>query len=80
MRPTIDLSSNAVEYLPMENTYSPIYHRLNQVTKYRAIHPDSPVPPPPDALIKPSKPPDELLEKAKSYLQELREAANVKHG
>lgn len=64
----------------MDETYSPIYHRIIQVTKYRAVHPEAPVPSPPDIIRKPSKPPQELLEKAQVQLQRLEEAANVKKG
>lgn len=72
--------SNPTEYLPMDETFSPIYHRLNQVIKYRAIHPEGLVPPPSDIIIGPMRPPYDLLETMKPYLEGLKNSANVKKG
>lgn len=64
----------------MDETYSPIYHRLNQVIKYRAIHPEGFVPPPSDVILGPMRPPDDLLETVKPYLEGLKTSSNVKKG
>ncbi|RPA80123.1 SPOC domain-like protein [Ascobolus immersus RN42] len=58
-----DDDGNPCEYAKVEDVFSPLYHRINQVIKYRAVHPDEPVPPPHDILVKYSQPPKELLEK-----------------
>lgn len=64
----------------MDETYSPIYHRLNQVIKHRAVFPEGAIPPPTEAVLKGSRPPEELLEKVVSQLERLQAAADVKKG
>jgi ATP-dependent DNA helicase 2 subunit 2 len=66
--------------MPLAETYSPVLHRLDQAVRFRAVHPYEPIPPPYDILTRYSKPPNELLTKAKRQLQKLVEAANVKKG
>ena len=72
--------SNPTEYMPMEETFSPVLHRVNQAIRWRAVHPDEPVPPPYEILTRFSKPPEELQLKAKRYLEKLVAAAEVKKG
>lgn len=77
----VDLASRgATEYLRMDDSYSPQFHRQNQAIRQRAVHPDSPIPPPPESLTKFTKPPQELLGNVKSRLDKLREVADVKKG
>lgn len=64
----------------MQDTYNPTLHRVNQAIRFRAIHPDKPVPPPYDILIKYMNPPDELMEKAMPIIERVRVAADVKKG
>jgi len=72
--------SNATEYLKPEDTYSPLLHRINQVIAYRAVHPNKPIPPPSDMLIKYSHPPADLIKGSEKVRQKLIEAFNVKKG
>lgn len=66
------------EYMPIDETFSPVLHRVNQVIRQRAVHPDEPLPPVPEILIKYSQPPAELTQKAKSSLEMILKAANIK--
>lgn len=83
-RRTVRLGANSArnpaEYAAMDNTYSPMLHRLNQVVRYRAVHPEGQVPPPFDILMKYMNPPDELMEKAMPFVERVRTAADVKKG
>ncbi|APA10393.1 hypothetical protein sscle_06g051630 [Sclerotinia sclerotiorum 1980 UF-70] len=73
-----DEAGDPVEYMAIEDTYSPVLHRINQAIRRRAVKPDEGVPPPPDVLIKWSHPPSELVEKSSSQLTKLIETADVK--
>jgi hypothetical protein len=66
--------------MPIEDTYSPILHRINQAIKRRAVRPDEPVQPPAEILIKYSYPPEELVKNSETQLSKLVAAANIKKG
>lgn len=66
--------------LPIEDSYSPLLHRLDSAIRYRAIHPTDPVPEPSKRLIKFSQPPEDLVKNSKAYLEKLIAAADVKKG
>lgn len=68
------------EYAPIDDTFSPVLHRINQCIRHRAIHPDAPLPPVPEALTKYSHPPAALVEKSRRDLEKLVAACNVKKG
>lgn len=72
--------SEPTEYMPMSETYSPVLHRIDQAVRWRAVHPDEPIPPPYEILTRYSKPPEELVANAKHQLNKLISAANVKKG
>jgi ATP-dependent DNA helicase 2 subunit 2 len=74
------LFSNPAEYMPMNETYSPILHRIDQAVRWRAIHPDEPIPPPYEILTRYSQPPNALVTRAKSHLERSIAAADVKKG
>lgn len=71
-------SEDADEYISTEDTFSPVIHRINQVIRWRATHPDSGIPPVPEILYRYSKPPAELLERSKPHLDALISACDVK--
>lgn len=73
-----DDDGNPSEYMPIDETFSPVLHRVNQVIRQRAVFPEKGLPPIPDILTKFSKPPERLLEKAQPALQKIVEAADVK--
>ncbi|KAK1089314.1 ATP-dependent DNA helicase yku80 [Friedmanniomyces endolithicus] len=66
------------EYMPMDETYAPMLHRIHQVIKHRAVFPDTEPPPPYEILTRYSHPPDELVQKAQPALDRVLEAANIK--
>jgi ATP-dependent DNA helicase 2 subunit 2 len=66
--------------MPIEETYSPMVHRINQGIRRRATHPNEPVAPPADVLVKYSNPPPELVSKTGSELNTLIKAAGVQKG
>ncbi|KAI1098989.1 ATP-dependent DNA helicase II subunit 2 [Jackrogersella minutella] len=67
-----------LEYAAVEDVFCPPLHRINQVVRHRAIYPDQPLPPVAPILLKYSNPPEELVVKAQSRLEDLIEEANVK--
>lgn len=73
-----DDDGNPSEYITVEDTFSPVLHRISQVVRWRAIHPNDPIPPPYDALIKYSKVPEEMVEKVKDPLEKLIAACDIK--
>ncbi|KAH8153276.1 uncharacterized protein LAJ45_02863 [Morchella importuna] len=73
-----DEEGNPSEYITVEDTYSPIVHRINQVVRWRAIHPNEPIPPPYEVLLKYSKVPEGLLEKIEDPLGKLIAACDIK--
>lgn len=77
---TYDQGENGepMEYMALEDAFSPLYHRLEQAKRWRAVHPKDPVPPIPDVLLKYSHPPEGLQADSKSALQRLLKAADVK--
>ena len=71
---------NEAGYMPINDTYSPILHRLDQAVRWRAVHPNEPIPPVYEILTRFSKPPEQLVAKAKRQLEKLVAAADVKKG
>ena len=66
------------EEMAMDDTFSPVLHTIEGAIKYRAIHPDRPVPPKPEAFLAYSRQPEELQERSKDSLKRLIKAADVK--
>ena len=72
--------SKPTEYMQIQDTYSPVLHRIDQAVRWRAIHPNDPIPPPYEILVRYSHPPEELVNKSKRRLERLVAAADVKKG
>ncbi|KAI1374544.1 ATP-dependent DNA helicase II subunit 2 [Hypoxylon crocopeplum] len=70
--------NRGLEYAQVEDVFCPPLHRINQVVRHRAIYPDQPLPPVPEILLKYSNPPEDLLAKVKSKLEDLIAEAGVK--
>ena len=68
------------EYAPIDETYNPTIHRMNQAIRARAVDPDAPIRPPAEILLRFSKPPEKLVEKAKTEIEALIDAAEIKKG
>ena len=64
------------EYARIEDTFSPVLHRIEDAKKWRAVHPSDAVPPVPEVLLKYSKPPLDRIDQ--SIVQALIKAAEVK--
>ncbi|KAM0720412.1 hypothetical protein Q7P37_004548 [Cladosporium fusiforme] len=73
-----DDEGEPTEYAPLDETFSPKLHRINQVIKHRAIFPDEEPPEPHETLLRFSNPPVDLVEKASPALNKAIKAANVK--
>lgn len=74
-------SRNPAEYAAIDDTYSPIIHRVNQAIRFRAVHPDQPFEAPTGGiLMRYAQPSQDLIKKAKSEIDALIEAADVKKG
>lgn len=73
-----DDEGKPIEYMMIEDTYSPVLHRINQAIRRRAVQPNEPVQPPSEILIKYSHPPDELIKAGQKQLKTLVDAAGIK--
>ncbi|OQN97542.1 hypothetical protein B0A48_16696 [Cryoendolithus antarcticus] len=73
-----DDNGQPTEYAPVDEAYSMKLHRINQVIKHRATHPDREPPDMPEVLTRFSRPPDELASSSKSALASVIKAAEVK--
>lgn len=60
--------------------YNPTIHRINQAIRARAVDPDAPIGPPAEILLRFSKPPEKIIDKAKSEIKALIDAAEIKKG
>ena len=66
--------------MQIQDTYSPVLHRIDQAVRWRAVHPNDLIPPPYEILVRYSHPPEELINKSKRRLERLVTAADVKKG
>jgi ATP-dependent DNA helicase 2 subunit 2 len=73
-----DDDGNPCEWAAIDDTYSPVLHRIQQAIRRRAVKPDEPVQPPAEILVKYSHPPEELVKASKRKLDALIDAAEVK--
>ena len=73
-----DDEGNAVEYASIDETYSPIVHRINQVLRWRAVHDTEPIPPASEITMKYSSPPEDLLKDAQKATEAVIKASDVK--
>ncbi|KAK3692529.1 SPOC like C-terminal domain-containing protein [Podospora appendiculata] len=75
---SVDDEGRPAEYAPIDELYNPIIHRMNQAIRARAIDPDAPIEPPAELLLRFSRPPKDLLNKAKRDIEALINIAEVK--
>ena len=73
-----DDEGQPTEYMPMDETYSPMLHRVNQIIKHRAVFPQTEPPPPYEILTRFSNPPPTLVGQSKPILDRVIQAADVK--
>ncbi|KAH6850278.1 ATP-dependent DNA helicase II subunit 2 [Chaetomium sp. MPI-CAGE-AT-0009] len=74
----VDEDGKLTEYAPIDETYNPTIHRINQAIRARAVDPDAPIRPPAEILLRFSKPPEKLIEKARPEIEALIDAAEIK--
>ncbi|PLN75438.1 ATP-dependent DNA helicase II subunit 2 [Aspergillus taichungensis] len=75
---TIDEDGEPVETFPIDDSYSPLVHRIDAAIRSRATNPHEPIPAPSKQLLKFSQPPESLVEKSQNHLNKLVEIADVK--
>ncbi|KAI9827972.1 MAG: ATP-dependent DNA helicase II subunit 2 [Phylliscum demangeonii] len=73
-----DDEGNPAEYMALEDTYSPVLHRIDQAVRWRAVYPSQPIPPAYEVLTRYSRAPLELEQSARPGLQKLIAAADLK--
>ncbi|RAL59315.1 hypothetical protein DID88_006920 [Monilinia fructigena] len=73
-----DDEGKPAEYMEIEDTYSPVLHRISQAIRRRAVKPDEGISPPPEVLTKWSRPPAELIDKSMTNLETLIKTSDVK--
>lgn len=73
-----DDEGNSAEYAPMDETYSAMLHRINQVIKHRAVHHDAQPPEISEILTRYSHPPEDLVKRNQKRLDKVIAAADVK--
>ncbi|KAI2792518.1 ATP-dependent DNA helicase II subunit 2 [Penicillium oxalicum] len=64
--------------LPIEDSYSPLLHRIESAVRHRAVHPNDPILEPSEQLTRFAHPSQDLIERAKPSLEKLVLASNVK--
>ncbi|KAF5865037.1 ATP-dependent DNA helicase II subunit 2 [Aspergillus alliaceus] len=74
----MDENGDPVEIFPIEDSYSPVLHRIDSAVRARAINPNQPIPPPSEILTKFSHPPEDVVKQSNKYLEKLIEIADVK--
>lgn len=75
---SMSLVEDDEEILPMDDTFSPVLHTIEGAVKYRAVHPDKPLPPKPELFASYARQPEHLQEASKPALERLIKAGDVK--
>lgn len=74
---TLIMSSNPAEYGKIDDIYSPLLHRLDQIVRWRATQDEGVIPEPYAILTKYAVPPADLVEATQSQLNALKAAAKI---
>ncbi|KAJ5616072.1 hypothetical protein N7537_001186 [Penicillium hordei] len=64
--------------LPIDESFSPLLHRIESAVRYRAVHPNEPVLDPSERLTEFAHPSEEMVKNSKSHLEKLMSTADVK--
>ncbi|KAJ5933406.1 hypothetical protein N7454_005735 [Penicillium verhagenii] len=64
--------------LPIDYSFSPLLHRITSAVRWRAVHPNDPVPEVPERLVRFAHPDEDLVNRSKKQLEKLISAADVK--
>lgn len=74
------ITANEPLRLPIDDSYSPLLHRIESAVRFRAVHPNEPILEPSEQLTKFAHPERRLVKRAESSLEKLISAANIKKG
>lgn len=66
--------------MTIDESFSPLLHRINDAVQQRALDPQRPPGPPAEILLRFAEPPAELVQASKQQLKNLITAADVKKG
>ncbi|CAG8888154.1 unnamed protein product [Penicillium egyptiacum] len=66
--------------LPIDESFSPLLHRIESAVRYRAVHPHDPVLDPSERLTQFAHPSEDMVKNSKSRLGKLISTADVKKG
>ncbi|KAJ5878859.1 hypothetical protein N7455_002324 [Penicillium solitum] len=64
--------------LPIDESFSPLLHRIESAVRYRAVHPNDPILDPSERLTEFAHPSEEMVKNSKSHLEKLMSTADVK--
>ncbi|OQD77574.1 hypothetical protein PENDEC_c002G05822 [Penicillium decumbens] len=73
-----DDDGDVITELPIEQSFSPLLHRIDSAVRYRAVYPNDPILEPSVRLTKFAHPPEDLVKKSSRYLEKLISIADVK--
>ncbi|KAJ5039487.1 ATP-dependent DNA helicase yku80 [Penicillium rubens] len=68
----------ATDDLPIDESFSPLLHRIESAVRYRAVHPNDPVLDPSERLTEFAHPSEDMVKNSKSHLEKLMSIADVK--
>ncbi|OQE11121.1 hypothetical protein PENVUL_c003G03275 [Penicillium vulpinum] len=64
--------------LPIDESFSPLLHRVESAVRYRAVHPNDPILDPSERLTEFAHPSEDMVKNSKSQLEKLMSTADVK--
>lgn len=73
-------ASEPTDDLPIDESFSPLLHRIESAVRYRAVHPNDPILDPSERLTEFAHPSEEMIKNSKSHLEKLMSTADVKKG
>ncbi|QSS63425.1 Ku family DNA helicase [Histoplasma capsulatum] len=73
-----DEDGETIESMLIENSFSPLLHRIDHAIRWRAVHPSEPLPPVPEILQKLSRQPEDLQAQSENSLANLIATSDVK--
>jgi hypothetical protein len=72
--------SKPIEYAPIDDSFNPVIHRVNQAIRNRAVYSDREIDPIAPILVRYAVPPEDLIEKCQNQVDTLVELSEVKKG
>ncbi|KAF3022670.1 ATP-dependent DNA helicase II subunit 2 [Penicillium rubens] len=75
---TTNDEGQATDDLPIDESFSPLLHRIESAVRYRAVHPNDPVLDPSERLTEFAHPSEDMVKNSKSHLEKLMSIADVK--